>query len=952
MANTQAKLVLRHIRDLVGIESTSPLSDQQLLQRFGAQRDQAAFEALVRRHGSLVAGVCRRVLGNLHDAEDAFQATFLVLARKAASIRQSESVGGWLYRVAYHVAVQARARASSRQRHEQQAGKSLVVDPLTEVTGRELVSILDEELQRLPERYQAPLVLCHLEGHTRDEAAQRLGWSLGTFKRRLEQARAILRGRLARRGLTLAAALTAAGIGQSAPASVLPAVFIASTVRGVLRACQSGGGVSESVTTLADGALKALLLPQPRFVAAGILLLAGAMALGLGLFTRPASAGRQPGDTAALTSELPDGKEGAKNEPVKPVDRKELSVSGRVLDADGKPVAKADVALVGGIKSPLRGERELRWPKFLAQARTDAEGRFRLTIPGRSRAAFWARSVVARAPGHALGQAHLEQEGKQGEVTVRLNREQAVHGRLVDLQGQPAAGVKVHVVAVSSRLSPKQLLGADLHEPPKDQPAWPAPVTTDAQGRFVLHGLRPDWDITIAVRDERLAQQELTLKAQDKGKAEEVTLALAPVRFVEGTVTYEDTGKPVKGARVMVLAAKEPFGSIPRESYWRTDAKGHFRALPHMGNYYRVIAYPPAGEPYLMHRREFPWPKTAVVKHAVHLKLVRGVVIRGTVTDASSGKPIAGAPVHFEPSYDNNPFYRNDVHPFFRSWEPNLLSGPDGKFALTVLPGPGQLLVNGPTLDYLHTEILSNKLYGMSVHPQRRHYADGIVELNSKPGIDPPPVAVELRRGVTVSGQLLTPEGKDVASAQLLCQSHIPYGHDLHQVMPLPAGKGKFELPGYDPDHPLPVYFLDAEHQLGAMVKFSAKDASGKAVVKLQPCGSATARFLDAKGKPLANLLTFVDMALNEGASSFDEQTTEKIVADVGSQENLDPRRYGQLRTDAQGRITWPTLIPGARFFVIVRTPKGRDVIAHKGFRVEAGKTRDLKEITVKEPPE
>jgi RNA polymerase sigma factor (sigma-70 family) len=951
MANASAHLVLRHIRDLVDVANLEALSDQQLLRRFTADRDQGAFEVLVRRHGSLVAGVCRRVLGNVHDAEDAFQAVFLVLARKAASIRKSESLGGWLYRVAYHVAVKARARASSRQRHEQQADRPPVVDPLAEVTGRELVSILDEEMQRLPERYQTPLILCHLEGHTRDEAAQRLGWSLATFKRRLEQARAILRGRLARRGLTLAAVLSAAGIGPGAMASVPPAGFVASTVCVVHKAAQSGGGVPERVATLADGAIKALLLPTPKLVAAGMFLLASVIALGLGFFTHPATAARQPGDTSGLTSELPQVKEQAKKEPVKPVARKDLSVSGRVLDANGKPVARADVALVGGIKSPLRGELELHWPRFLAQARTDTEGRFRLTVPGRPQAAFWARSVVASAPGHALGQEHLEQEVKQGEVEVRLNREQAVRGRLVDIQGQPAAGVKVHLVGINC-LPPTKLLYADLHEPPKDQPAWPAPVTTDAKGRFVLHGLRPDWDITIAVRDERLAQQELTLKAQDKGKTDEVTLALAPVRVVEGIVTYEDTGKPVTGARVMVLAAKEPFGSIPRESYWRTDAKGHFRALPHTGNYYRVIAYSPAGEPYLMHRREFEWPKTAVVKHTVHLKLVRGVVVRGTVTDADTGKPIAGAPVHFETSYHNNPFYRDDVHPFFRNWDPNLLSGPDGKFALTVLPGPGHLLVNGPTLDYLHTEILTNKLYGMRVNPPRRHYADGIVEISSKPGIDPPQVAVKLRRGVTVSGRLLTPEGKDVASAKLLCQSHIPYGHDLHQVVPRPAGKGKFELPGYDPEHPLPVYFLDAENQLGATVKFSAKDVDGKAIVKLQPCGSATARFLDAKGKPLANLRTFLDLALNEGICSFNEQTTEKIAADYVSQSNLDPRRYEQLRTDAQGRITWPTLIPGARFFVIVRTPGGRDVNVHKEFIVEAGKTLDLKEITVREPPQ
>jgi RNA polymerase sigma factor (sigma-70 family) len=939
MANAPASIVLRHIRDLVGVESTSPLSDQQLLQRFRAQRDQAAFEALVRRHGSLVGGVCRRVLGNLHDAEDAFQATFLVLARKAASIHKSESVGGWLYRVAYHVAVKAKSRASSRKEREQQARTSGVMDPLSEVTGRELMSILDEELQRLPERYQAPLVLCHLEGHTRDEAAQRLGWSLGTFKRRLDQARAILRGRLARRGLTLAATLVATDVGQQAGASVVPSVVVSSTARAVLEAT-----IPESVATLADGAIPALLVLKPKVVAGGVLLLAAVLAIGVSIFTRPASARPQSGERAALTVPVPEVNKSTKNDSGKSADKKALTVTGRVLDPDGKPVAKADVALIAWPKLPLRGQREFDALKVVAQARTDAEGRFRLAAPLLSSV----QTVVALAPGHALGQERIDRNAEQAEVEIRLHREEPVRGRLVDIQGQPVAGVKVHVVSVSSQKG----LWSFLHEPPKDSKAWPAPVTTDAKGRFVLHGLRPDWNITISVRDENRALQELEIKAQDKGKAEEVTLALAPLFVIEGTVTYEDTGKPVASARVMVVASVGPEGGGWRdyESYWKTDAEGHFRAVPAPGDRYTIVAYPPTGEPYLLLRKRVPRPKTGIVKHQVNLKLPRGVVVRGTVTDADSGKLIAGAHVQFEPLPDGNPFYREDVRTQNRYWDQPLVSGPDGKFAITVLPGPGHLLVNGPTLDYLHSVILTKQLYGKGVGPQRRYYADAIVKLNSKPDADPQKVAIKLRRGVTVSGQLLKPDGQPVAKAVLLCQSYLPYNTHLNAVPEMPVGKGKFELPGYDPDEPLPVYFLDAENQLGAMVKFSPKDVNGKAVVKLQPCGSATARFLDAEGKPLANLRPFLMLALNDGASFFNSLDSDKAITDAAFLSSLDRKRHENLRTDAQGRITFPALIPGARFVLTVRTPLGRYADAHKDFVVEAGKTLDLKDITVKEP--
>jgi RNA polymerase sigma factor (sigma-70 family) len=949
MTTLSANLVLRHIRGLVTAKTNDGLSDGQLLQRYTAEHDEAAFGELVRRHGPLVLGVCRRVLHNHHDAEDAFQATFLVLARRAASI-SPEAVGCWLHRVAYHAALKARLRLTARQRRERQARSSAsAADPLVDVTARELVTVLDEELQRLPERQRSPLVLCYLEGKTRDEAAQQLGWSLGTLKRRLEQGREYLRARLARRGLTWAAVLAAAGIGQKAMAGGIPAGFVASTVRAVLQAAGSGTNLSESVATLADGVMKALLLPKSKFLATGVLLLAGLLALGIGAFTHPASARLQGGDTAAVAPAPSDVKEPAKNDLVKPADQKDLTVTGRVLDPDGKPVSKADVALVASQKPPLRGQERISWPKVVAQASTDAEGRFRLTVPGRSRDAFWNPSVVARAPGYALGQGRLDPDNEQKEVEIRLNQEQAVRGRLVDIQGQPAAGVKVHVITVSARLSPKKYLYVDLQEPPQGVKAWPAAVTTDAKGRFVLHGLRPDWEITVAVREENLARQDLPIKAQDKDKAEEVTLALAPVRIIEGTVTYEDTGKPVPNARVMVLASKEQYGSRGYQSYWPTDAKGRFRAVPHSGNHFSLIAYPPAGEPYLLLRREFNWPKTAVVKHTVDFKLVRGVVVRGTVRD-TSGKPIAGAPVEFEPRYDDNPFYRDDVRPLDRGYDPELLSGADGKFAITVLPGPGHLLINGPTLDYLHDEILTKKLYGSGVRPQRRHYADAIVELNSKPGADLKELTVKLRSGVTVSGKLLTPDGKPVAKAALLCQSYIPHGHELHQVMALPAGKGAFELRGYNPDKPLPVYFLDAENQLGAMVKFSGKDVEGKASVKLQPCGSATARFLDAKGKPLANVKTFLMMALNDGLSFFDSLTKEGVVADEEQMSNLDFKRYQKLKTDEKGRVTFPTLIPGARFMIIVVTPGGRYVHVPNDFTVEAGKTRDLKDITVKEP--
>lgn len=191
--------------------SDQGMSDEELLQRFLQSGDglaQEAFAALMRRHGPMVLGVCRHILGRHQDAEDAFQATFLVLARKAGSIRARNVLGRWLYEVAYRTAVRARVSAMRRQAHERQGAQMTVV--ATEDQGNaweELRPVLHEELRRLPEKYRTPVVLCYLEGKTNEEAAKLLQWPVGTVKGRLSRARDMLRSRLDRRGVSLSLAL-------------------------------------------------------------------------------------------------------------------------------------------------------------------------------------------------------------------------------------------------------------------------------------------------------------------------------------------------------------------------------------------------------------------------------------------------------------------------------------------------------------------------------------------------------------------------------------------------------------------------------------------------------------------------------------------------------------------------------------------------------------------------
>ncbi len=216
MASGQLTTLVRHLRRLAGILHEDSLSDRQLLERFAAQHDEDAFRTLVQRHAALVLGVCRRVLHHAQDAEDAFQATFLVLARKARAVRWHESIAGWLSQAAYRLAAELRGKAARQRLGERQAAALPRAAPAP--GWRELCTLLNDELHRLPEKYRVPLLLCYLEGDTRDQAAAKLGWSLRTLERRLEQGRALLRDRLTRHGVTLSAALLAARLAQDATA--------------------------------------------------------------------------------------------------------------------------------------------------------------------------------------------------------------------------------------------------------------------------------------------------------------------------------------------------------------------------------------------------------------------------------------------------------------------------------------------------------------------------------------------------------------------------------------------------------------------------------------------------------------------------------------------------------------------------------------------------------------
>jgi RNA polymerase sigma factor (sigma-70 family) len=281
----QMERVIRHIREVAVRHDDAGLTDGQLLGRFLESRDEAAVSALVRRHGAMVWGVCRRILRDYHDAEDAFQATFLVLVRKAGSIRQKEVVGNWLYGVAQQTAMKARSNAARRRQRETQ------VTPMPEGQTSEpedwsdVQAVLDEELSRLPDRYRTVIVLCDLGGKTRKEAARQLRLPEGTVSGHLTRGRAILAKRLARRGLAISAAAVAVTLSGELAVAHAPASVMSETVKAIVLSSAPEAaftGISIKVAVLTEGVLKAMLLAKLKTVA-GVCVVLGLLMLG-GMF--------------------------------------------------------------------------------------------------------------------------------------------------------------------------------------------------------------------------------------------------------------------------------------------------------------------------------------------------------------------------------------------------------------------------------------------------------------------------------------------------------------------------------------------------------------------------------------------------------------------------------------------------------------------------------------------
>jgi len=366
-----------------------------------------------------------------------------------------------------------------------------------------------------------------------------------------------------------------------------------------------------------------------------------------------------------------------------------------------------------------------------------------------------------------------------------------------------------------------------------------------------------------------------------------------------------------------------------------------------------VHAWPPRGEPYLPASQGLDWPQGAVVRKTINLALPRGVVVRGKITEAVTGNPVAGAYVEYN-----------------SRWPERVAAKPDGTYQITVPSGNVRLTVTSSTPGYI-PEVVGSAGGEVGKPIGDPAYYHAVADLVIKPEEKTREVPLILRRGVTLKGRLVGPDGKPVASAVMFVGGHRPpYEKTMH---PIHVRGGRFEVHGCDPEktyrlvfleHPRPVQLmmgveglkgnpqlwltelLGNQGRLGATVEIPARKAAGEPVeVRLAPCGSAKLRFRDAAGTPLANYTPWLQLAVTPGPTNYQALEQKTLAAEVVTLVG----RYGEPtdpHTDADGCLTYRGLIPGAVYRVKKTRQEPRNEVL-KDFTVEAGKTREL-DIVVK----
>jgi RNA polymerase sigma factor (sigma-70 family) len=985
MATVQLGAILPHLRALAADTTAHEETDGTLLRIFVDRNDQSAFETLLRRHGPMVLRVCRRTLGHVHDAEDALQATFLVLARQANAIRKQESLASWLHGVAYRMATNAKRTAERRRQRESRVNPTQPRDPGLCAAWQELQKLLDEEIAGLPETLRSAFVLCCLENKSAAEAGRALGLKETTAAMRVSRARKLLQERLTQRGVSLTAVLAAAAVGLQDGSAAAFRSLLACTARAATRMAAGEAGaeglVSPNVATLTEGVLRTMF-PTRLLTAAATLVSLGIICASL-LVLRPAlgqqrATGALPPAAQPATAPGPETPEGSPKAVPGTEAAPTVVITGRVLGAEDKPVGSARVYLWS--KAAPRGDAAR------VRAETAADGRFRFLA---SKAESEGGAVViATAPGYGPEWADPSKGAPDGGLTLRLPKDDLpVSGRVLNSEGQPVAGATIELVQVGKRAGDGDLpsliernlsffaSGADASMVLAREVSFldsgvaglPTSLVTGKDGRFRLAGLGLGRIVVFDISGPGIARQRtsaLTLPQLPRGLPEGLSTLhpanfdhlASPSRPIAGVVTDKETGKPIAGARVMGRVSDLKFASGAVDAI--SDAQGRYKVdwLPKNPQYVLTVV-PPAGSSYLPQQRTLADPEGLGLVTA-DLPLPRGSVVEGRLLDRETGKPVSGQ-VRYLPLPGNeyeDPIRGEQGELGWLLRAPQQV-GKDGSFKLIVAPGPGVIWASGEAGQYLRAPVSpedAKKGVLNSILFKRNgvlgyDHADGSAYQLIEPGGKPEALTVDLEfwRGRTLTGTTRGPDGKPVAGAVMAELTDRINGFFQEVRFGAAGADGAFTLTGVDPRRTYQLVISQPKDGLAARVQV-AGDTKGPLTVRLEPCGQVTGRLLGADGKPLAGARIQIRYSGDDGR--------------LLSLRNPPPVQTKPISVDAEGRFLAEGFAPGIRFELLIfpavpGARKGavvRSQQAHfiKDLSCKAGEKKDLGDVKVTPPPE
>ncbi|HKB01179.1 MAG TPA: sigma-70 family RNA polymerase sigma factor [Gemmataceae bacterium] len=939
--------------------SLADAPDADLLKAFLGNRDSAAFAAIVRRHSPTVLNACRQMLRHEPDVEDAFQATFLVLLKNAHAIRDRQSLGSWLFGVAHRVAVNARGRRAkleTRERTNEQLPHPAGESP--DLSWREASVLLHDELNRLPDKLRLPLLLCYLEGKSRDEAAAELGWSVGMVKGSLERGRVKLRDRLQRRGIALSAGLLAAV--AVTPGSAAPPAWVDSVV-----SIAGSGPVRPAVSALARG-VSPVLASTRRWGSA----LAAAVLIGVGTLI-----------AAHTSTDAPPRKDlpaaAAKDAPKPPAGEK-LVVTGKVTDAEGKPVSGAKLYVPYAKKEPPTSEDDIG-AKVVGE--TAVDGTFRVEVEKTE----YTRYLIVGAGGHAIGWANLEDATGTHETAVTLAGDQPVEGRVIDTEGRPVPGAAVKVVAVlvpAGKLD--QFLAGwknewqDALRLMNDRMYMPLESLhgagkTDKDGRFTLKGLgiervgqveiaapgygkasvyvvtRPGLDagpINKAAHDK--IPPELRIPGQPPLlSGPKVEAILEGSKVIEGTVTDAQTGKPMP--RVIVTSGSGYNSQVMATS----DKDGKYRLTGLVKNREYLVHTLTRDEkttPYLMWSARIKDTEGLTpIRHDI--QMTKGVVVTGRLIDRQTGKAVGGS-VRFAPLPDNKYFGSKAAYNGYSEGDRLSHMVENGKFRVVTIPGTsvlmaqayddkGEKLGGKPVNPYLravpdpdHPQYFAKDgegsyrvtAAGNSLEFLSILHAVKVVDLKADAG----EVTVELylERGKTASLKVQGPDGQPLAGATV---AGLTASWPATYTLPTDTAT----VYALDPARPRTLYLLHPEKKLAAWVRVRG-DEKGPVTVKLAPVGVVTGKLVDPDGRPVAGVMVNLQFPSGPGGDLYRETLAGRpmAVTDKDGAFRVEPivpevkfglsLTKGQMYFQGEPRIGQREVKPGQTLELGALTVRGR----------------------------